>query len=302
MTPGDTAAPVGSRRYVTYTPSTVELVDRIYRRCIKPGLPYYDAMDLIQQHLVPRTYVEIGVATGRTLTLALPGTVCVGIDPAPRLERPLRHGQQVFAQTSDDFFAANDLGTVLGGAPLDLAFIDGMHHFEFALRDFINLERASHPETTVLIHDCLPESEEGAARERTTVLWSGDVWRLIVALRDWRPDLEVAVVDWAPTGLGVVRGLDHRSTVLADHYDEIVEYYLAMPYRALDDGTMAEQLHQVPGTWDALRGLLPAYPYRSGSVELLKARRAAHEVLPAARRAVEYRWNARRRPTGSPVA
>jgi hypothetical protein len=259
-------------------------------------------MDLIQQHLVPRTYVEIGVATGRTLMLALPGTSCVGVDPEPRLERPPRHGQRVFAQTSDDFFATHDLGDVLGGAPLDLAFIDGMHLFEFALRDFINLERASHPDTTVLIHDCLPESEEGAARERTTVLWSGDVWRLIVLLRHWRPDLEVSVVDWAPTGVGVVRGLDRRSTVLSDHYDEIVEHYLAVPYGALDDGTMAEQLHQVPGTWDALRALLPAGPYRSGNVELLKARRAAHEVLPAARRALEYRWNARRRVGGSPAA
>jgi hypothetical protein len=277
----------------------VELVDRIYRRCVKPGLPYYDAMDLIQQHLVPRTYVEIGVATGRTLTLALPGTACVGIDPQPRLEHALRPGQEVFAQTSDDFFATHDLGSVLGGAPLDLAFIDGMHLFEFALRDFVNLERASHPDTTVLIHDCLPESEEGAARERTTVLWSGDVWRLIVLLREWRPDLEVSVVDWAPTGLGVVRGLDRRSTVLADHYDEIVAQYLAMPYRALDDGTMAEQLHQVPGTWDALRATLPDHPYRSGSVELLKARRAAREVVPAAQRAVEYRRNVRRRRAGA---
>jgi len=184
---------------------------------------------------------------------------------------------------------------VLGGAPLDLAFIDGMHHFEYALRDFVHLERASHPDTTVLIHDCLPESEEGAARERTTVLWSGDVWRLIVALQEWRPDLEVAVVDWGPTGLGVVRGLDRRSTVLTDHYDQIVEGLLAMPYRELDDGTMDQRLHRVPGTWEALRGLLPAYPYRSGSVEWLTARRAAQELVPAARKSIEYRRSARHR-------
>jgi hypothetical protein len=265
---------------------------------VKPDLPYYDAMDLVHRHLVPRTYVEIGVSTGRTLRLALPGTRCVGIDPEPHLEQPLAPDQQVFAQTSDEFFAGHDLGAVLGGAPMDLAFIDGMHHFEFALRDFINLERASHPDTTVLIHDCLPQSEEGAARERTTVLWSGDVWRLIVALREWRPDLDVAVAAWAPTGLGVVRGLDRRSTVLSDHYDEIVERLLAMPYRDLDDGTMDEQLHRVPGTWEALRALLPAHPYRSGSVEMLTARRAAREVVPAARRSLGYRWDALRR-TGS---
>ena len=266
---------------------------------MKLAFPYYDAMDLIQQHLVPRTYVEVGVATGRTLALALPGTTCVGIDPEPRLERPARRGQQIFAQTSDEFFATHDLHDVLGGTPLDLAFIDGMHLFEFALRDFMNFERASHPETTVLIHDCFPVSEESASRDRTTALWSGDIWRLIVLLRTWRPDLEVSVVDWAPTGLGVVRGLDRRSTVLADHYDEIVEQYLAMPYDALDDGTMGEQLNVVPGTWPALAALLPSRPFRPGSVELLKARRTSHEVLPAAREAIAYRWAARRRPAGT---
>jgi hypothetical protein len=277
----------------------VQLVDRIYRRCVKPDFPYYDAMDLIQQHLVPRTYVEIGVSTGRTFQLALPGTRCVGIDPAPRLARPVTRGQQIFTLSSDEFFATHDLRAVLGGDPLDLAFIDGMHHFEFALRDFINLERAAHPESTILIHDCLPENEEGAARDRTTVLWSGDVWRLIVLLRRWRPDLEVSVADWPPTGLGVVRHLDPGSTVLADHYHELVEHYLSVPYSALDDGTMDDQLNRVPGTWDVLRDLLPPSPYRSGSVEWLTARRAAHEVVPAARRAIAYRREARRRSAGS---
>ena len=271
----------------------MELVDRIYRRCLKPDLPYYDAMDLVHRHLVPRTYVEIGVATGRTLRLALPGTACVGIDPAPRLERPAAAGQQIFAQTSDDFFATHDLGAVLGGAPMDLAFIDGMHHFEFALRDFMNLERASHPDTTVLIHDCLPQSEEGAARERSTVLWSGDVWRLIVALREWRPDLGVAVADWGPTGLGVVRGLDRRSTVLADRYDEIVERLLAMPYRG------ARRRHHgraaAPGPrhvgGPARAAARPPVPV--GQRRTADGPAAAHEVVPAARRSLEYRREAR---------
>ena len=121
-----------------------------------------------------------------------------------------------------------------------------------------------------------------------------------MALRQWRPDLEVAVADWGPTGLGVVRGLDRRSTVLTDHYDDIVEHLLAMPYRELDDGTMDERLHRVPGTWEALRGLLPDHPYRSGNVDLLTARRAAHEVVPAARRSIEFRRAARRRTGGAP--
>jgi len=171
------------------------------------------------------------------------------------------------------------------GVPLDLAFIDGMHHFEFALRDFINIEQASHQDTTVLIHDCLPVSEISAGRERSEYPWSGDVWRLILALRRWRPDLSVSVVDWAPTGVGVVRGLDPESSVLADRYDEIVAELMSVPYSSLDDGTMNEQLQRVPENWPTVRSLLPDRPFRQGNLDLLVTRRTLSGVLPAVSRA-----------------
>ena len=50
----------------------------------------------------------------------------------------------LFPQTSDEFFARNDVGAELGGLPVDLAFIDGMHHFEFALRDCRFGKRRAH--------------------------------------------------------------------------------------------------------------------------------------------------------------
>ena len=59
-----------------------------------------------------------------------------------------------------------------------------MHHFEYALRDFMNLERFSNPASTILIHDCLPIDEITADRERSTTIWSGDIWRLILLLRE----------------------------------------------------------------------------------------------------------------------
>lgn len=269
-----------------YYSGTVELLDQIYKRCVPPDLPYFEMLDRVHQHLVPRTYVEIGVSTGRSFTQALPGTRCIGIDPNPNLLFAKVRGSSIFTETSDDFFEKRKLASLLGGVPLDLAFIDGMHLFEFALRDFINLERASNPETTILIHDCLPVSEATAERERATDLWSGDVWRLIVLLRQWRPDLEVAVVDWAPTGVGVVRGLDPESKVLGDNYDEIVAQYLAMPYSALDDGTMGEQLHRVPGNWPTVEALLPRRPFRSDNLDLLKVRRLVSAVPSAVSLAV----------------
>ena len=249
------------------------LLDDVHARYVPRVLPYFDMLDRVHQHLLPRTYAEIGVSTGRSLTLALPGTICVGIDPEPKVQFHLGRRTQVFAETSDDFFSQKDLSALLGDHPLDLAFIDGMHHFEYALRDFINLERCSSSSTTVLIHDCLPVDGVTAARERTTDFWSGDVWRLILLLRRWRPDLDVSVVDWEPTGVGVVGRLDPSSTVLTDNYDRIVSEYLAIPYVSLDDGSKREQLNVVPGEWDVVSGLLPDRPFRHSNLAVLKARR-----------------------------
>src|ERR1700733_3093946 len=104
------------------------------------GTHYHQILRRIHQHLRPGTYVEIGIEAGDTLALAAPGTLVIGIDPRPRLSYPLAEGVRIFPSTSDEFFAQHDLSAELGRRPLDLSFIDGMHLFEFALRDFINLE------------------------------------------------------------------------------------------------------------------------------------------------------------------
>ena len=265
----------------------LRLVDWTYQFCTQPQEPYFDLLDRVHQHLLPRTYVEIGVSTARSLTLSLPGTVTIGIDPVPRVAFPLNRQTQVFAQTSDDFFASHQLDVLFDGVPLDLAFIDGMHNFEYALRDFINLEAAAHPDTTILIHDCMPTDELHRARERAAARWAGDIWRLILLLREWRPDLNVVVADSAPSGLGIVRGLDPHSSVLSDHYDQIVEKYLAVPYGSLDDGSMADHLNRIPGDWATVRQQLPKTPFRHGNLERLKAERLGRAIGPAMVRGVQ---------------
>jgi len=264
----------------------VHFVDSIYARYGRSDQPYFELLDRIHQHLVPRTYFEIGVSTGRSLTLVLPGTIAIGVDPAPNPIFPIRRGTRIFHQTSDEFFSQHDLQALFGGLPLDLAFIDGMHHFEFALRDFMNLERSSNPETTVLVHDCLPIDEVTAERERCTQVWSGDVWRLIVLLREWRPDLDIAVIDSGPTGLGLIRSLDRNSTVLQSHYDEIVEQYLAMPYTSLANASKNSTLNVISGDWPVVLSRLPRRPFRASNLEFLKAGRAFETVMPVARRKV----------------
>jgi len=261
----------------------LRIVDTLFEKRVPRGFPYFDLLDRIHQHVLPRTYVEIGVSTGRSLTLALPGTMSVGIDPDPRLSFPLRRGTRIFHQTSDDFFANHDLTRLFGGVQLDLAFIDGMHHFEVALRDFMNLEKSSNIGTTILIHDCLPIDEVTAARERSTSIWSGDVWRLIALLRAFRPDLEVNVVDVAPTGLGIIRGLDPDSTVLDYRYNEIVERYLTVPYK---NPYGSDSIEPKGSDWETVKALLPEAPFRHANVEMLKVRRSWCGVAPILRRGV----------------
>jgi len=264
----------------------LQIIDWAYEQRVPPGAPYFGLLDRIHQHLVPRTYVEVGVSTGRSMTLALPGTIAIGIDPSPDLQFPVRRQTRIFRQTSDEFFAQHDLTRLFGGLPVDLAFIDGMHHFEFALRDFMNLERFSNPASTFLIHDCLPIDETTADRERSTNVWSGDIWRLILLLREWRPDLRVSVVDSGPTGLGLVRGLDSASSVLRDHYDEIVAHYLSLPYRSADGEGPNNRLSPVPSDWDTVRSLLPDQPFRSTNVEFLKGLRSSCAARPLASKAI----------------
>ena len=220
-----------------------------------PGAWYLDLLARIQSHLKPRTYVEIGVAEGESIALAQPETLAIGVDPEPKIARPLGPRASVRAMTSDDYFGKCDVAGELGGLPIDLAFIDGMHRFEFALRDFVNLEKHCSSRSTILIHDCYPLNALTAQRERQTTFWSGDIWRLILILRKYRPDLRVNVIATAPTGLGVVRGLDPSSTALGERMGEIVREYLATDYSVLD-ADQAGMLALAPNDWERIKALL----------------------------------------------
>jgi hypothetical protein len=78
-----------------------------------------------------------------------------------------------------------------------------MHHVENALRDFMNVERHSRRSSVIVFDDMLPRDVDEAARDRHTTFWTGDVHKLVTALRRYRPDLTVVEVDSAPTGVAV---------------------------------------------------------------------------------------------------
>jgi len=171
----------------------------------------------------PRSYLEIGVRRGGSLSLA--HCPAAGVDPDPDLSIPLGETVRLFQMTSDEFFASEANAALT--EPPDLTFIDGMHLFEFALRDFMNIERRSHPASIVVIDDIFPNHPKQASRERLTRVWAGDVWKLGDCLRRYRPDLHLVPLDAAPAGLLIVLGLDPANRVLWDQYNPIVAAYRA---------------------------------------------------------------------------
>lgn len=218
----------------------------------EPISTYYGLLRRIHELRQPDLYVEIGVHEGHSLAFVQPGTRIVGVDPAPKVAEP-PPDTTIVAETSDDFFANP---AALRGEAIDLAFADGLHLWEQTLRDVANLERHSAPASVILIHDCNPIDEVTAARERTTAVWSGDVWKTVVALRRFRPDLSVVTADVGPTGLAIVTQLDPTNRVLFDRFDEIVNDIDQLRWADIESADRSELLGLVPGDWTELQLLL----------------------------------------------
>ncbi|HEY6740496.1 MAG TPA: class I SAM-dependent methyltransferase [Actinopolymorphaceae bacterium] len=235
----------------------------------------------------PRTYFEIGVNDGRSLTLSRVPSVAV--DPAHKVTTELRCDLHLIKSTSDDFFAREKPFEHLGDEPLvDLAFIDGMHLFEFALRDFINAEKYADWSSVIVFDDQLPRNVPEAARDRHTTAWTGDVYKIIPALQRYRPDLRVAVMDTSPTGVVVVFGADPSSTVLSDKYDEIMDTYLLKDPQQIPEEILTrscamspEALFEAP-FWSSLVAARDSGQSGYGREQLVAEIDKAFENLPTA--------------------
>ena len=189
----------------------------------------------VHQVLRPPSYLEIGVSAGETLRLARCDSI--GVDPTLNITSNVIVSKPrcfFYQMSSDRFFEEVD-PTGLLGRPIDLAFLDGMHLSEFLLRDFINIERHCKHNSVIVLHDCLPTdvyiAERVSNRERRVRFstrpgwWTGDVWKVPLALRKYRPELKICAFDAAPTGLVCVTALNSDSTVLADSYSKIASEF-----------------------------------------------------------------------------
>ncbi|WP_296603985.1 methyltransferase domain-containing protein [Nocardioides sp.] len=188
---------------------------------ISGAMRYLDTLAHMHQALEPALYLEIGVRHGRSLALA--NGPAVGVDPSPEVQVGLPDSTTIVETTSDGFFA--EAGHETFTERLDLAFIDGMHLFEYALRDFMNIERRAHPATLVVVDDVLPCHPAQAERDRRTRVWTGDIWKFTEMLRAARPDLILVMLDTAPTGLLLIAGLDPDNRALWDQYNPLVRQW-----------------------------------------------------------------------------
>jgi capsular polysaccharide biosynthesis protein len=194
------------------------------------GMGYRDFMERLAVETGARTYLEIGTNDGGSVARIPCPSLC--IDPSFRIDGACINNKEqtfFFKMRSDEFFRRFDPTAFLGGK-IDLAFLDGMHLFEYLLRDFINVEKVCGRHSNIVLHDCVPinvemtERVKNAANRKNKALkdaWVGDVWKIVPVLREYRPDLTVTILDCPPTGLVVCNNLDPESTILADHYLEI---------------------------------------------------------------------------------
>jgi hypothetical protein len=199
------------------------------------GPSHVDVLTALHRILKPRTYLEIGVDRGDTLRAAQ--CPSIAIDPAFTIDQSVigeKPACLLYRMPSDRFFDTHDPAALLGDS-IDMAFLDGMHLYEFLLRDFINVERSCRRNSVIVLHDCMPIDLYLARRERqdeslrpTTRIpggWCGDVWKTVLILRTYRPDLRIECFDAALTGLVIVTNLDPDSQVLSDSYVKAVEAF-----------------------------------------------------------------------------
>src|SRR5690606_4928663 len=178
----------------------------------------------IHKQLQPQFYFEIGVQTGKSLALAK--CEAIGVDPMPMLNQELPATAREITSSSDAFFIQQ--ADILLSKSIDLCFIDGMHLFEYALRDFINVEKYAKPHSLIVIDDIFPGHPDQAKRQRCTRAWTGDVWKVKAILEKYRPDLFIVAIDAYPTGLLLITALNPEDTVLDANYQSIVDEYMEM--------------------------------------------------------------------------
>lgn len=122
-----------------------------------------------------KSYLEIGVQDPKNNFDKVKCLLCCGVDPEIKEAHYKINGyyKNLYSVASDKYFDA-EVNYLM---QVDLIFIDGLHHAEQVKRDFENSLRCLSDNGFIVIHDVLPENEEGTIVPRQTKRWWGDVYK-----------------------------------------------------------------------------------------------------------------------------
>lgn len=201
-------------------------------------------------------YLEVGVAQGLTLERVAVSHRC-GVDPEPQFDfEKLPAGVSFFHGTSDEFFTQLD-----PHRKFDLAFLDGLHHWQQTYRDLLSTLNHSKVGSLILIDDVVPDDELSAMTDYAAALaakdaagihdgrWHGDVFKLLQVLSDHHPELGFVLLRnasaesdnpqalvWIEQGEPQTYGLDRVETLYRSYdalsFDDV--FGSSGPQRVLD--------------------------------------------------------------------
>lgn len=135
-----------------------------------------------------QSYLEIGVDKPSENFDKIECKFKIGVDP---------NGAASYTGTSDEFFSENKL-------TFDIIFVDGLHKEFQVTRDIENSLSCLNNNGRIVLHDCLPISEQHQSEEYNGGIWAGTVWRSLAKLRMTRSDLSLDIVD-TDWGCGILR-------------------------------------------------------------------------------------------------
>jgi hypothetical protein len=167
----------------------------------------HEFLSHVHEIVKPKVYLEVGVQHGTSLKLAHAAEVAIGVDPLPFIQST--GNQLIYTMPSDAYF----LEPYPPITEIDFGFIDGLHHFEQALRDFLNIEKYTHSKSVIIFDDVLPRNQEEASRTMCPGDWTGDVWKVTQALLRYRDELTIIEVDTQPTGTLMVLGFGGKKSI-----------------------------------------------------------------------------------------
>lgn len=152
--------------------------------------------------LSAENYLEIGVNAGRTFR-KIKIRKRDGVDPNFRFDTAMTSNEvtRLHPMTSDEFFMSG-----LAQPTYDIIFIDGLHIFEQAFRDFVSCLSVCHVRSVIVIDDTMPSDIFSALRDSKEAVrlrsrngtpskaWHGDVYKLIFAIHDFFPLLDFSTI------------------------------------------------------------------------------------------------------------